>query len=51
MMAHYVRLMAFGKRKRRTASIKVGIVRSTFIIEKQGNLIGAEYGAKADGHA
>ena len=30
---------------------KMGIVRSTFIIDKQGAIIDAEYGVTADGHA
>ena len=30
---------------------KMGIVRSTFIIDKQGQLIDVEYGVSADGHA
>jgi len=30
---------------------KMGIVRSTFIINKQGLLVKAEYGVNADGHA
>jgi len=30
---------------------KMGIVRSTFIIDQQGTVIDAEYGVKADGHA
>ena len=30
---------------------KMGIVRSTFIIDKQGKLIDAEYGVTAEGHA
>ena len=30
---------------------KMGIVRSTFIIDKQGNIIDAEYGVTAEGHA
>jgi len=30
---------------------KMGIVRSTFIIDKQGNLKDAEYGVAAEGHA
>lgn len=30
---------------------KMGIVRSTFIIDKQGRLIDVEYGVTADGHA
>jgi peroxiredoxin len=30
---------------------KMGIVRSTFIINKQGLLVKAEYGVSADGHA
>ncbi|WP_198266501.1 peroxiredoxin [sulfur-oxidizing endosymbiont of Gigantopelta aegis] len=30
---------------------KMGIVRSTFIIDKQGNLADVEYGVSADGHA
>ncbi len=30
---------------------KMGIVRSTFIINKQGELADVEYGVKADGHA
>ena len=29
----------------------MGIVRSTFIIDKQGQLIDVEYGVAADGHA
>ena len=30
---------------------KLGIVRSTFIIDKQGKLAAVEYGVTADGHA
>jgi len=30
---------------------KMGIVRSTFIIDKQGQLVDVEYGVNADGHA
>jgi len=30
---------------------KMGIVRSTFIINKQGEIVDAEYGVTADGHA
>ena len=30
---------------------KMGIVRSTFIIDKQGDLVDVEYGVNADGHA
>jgi len=30
---------------------KMGIVRSTFIIDKSGSLVDAEYGVTADGHA
>jgi peroxiredoxin len=30
---------------------KMGIVRSTFIVDKQGQLIDVEYGVTADGHA
>ena len=30
---------------------KMGIVRSTFIINKQGKLVDVEYGVSADGHA
>ncbi|RDH84824.1 MAG: peroxiredoxin [endosymbiont of Galathealinum brachiosum] len=30
---------------------KMGIVRSTFIINKEGNLIDVEYGVSAEGHA
>lgn len=30
---------------------KMGIVRSTFIIDKQGQLVDVEYGVSADGHA
>ena len=30
---------------------KMGIVRSTFIINKQGNIIDEEYGVNAEGHA
>ncbi|MDH3326001.1 MAG: peroxiredoxin [Gammaproteobacteria bacterium] len=30
---------------------KMGIVRSTFIVDKKGNLVDVEYGVTADGHA
>ncbi len=30
---------------------KMGIVRSTFVIDKQGHLVKVEYGVNADGHA
>ena len=30
---------------------KMGLVRSTFIIDKQGQLVDVEYGVNADGHA
>jgi peroxiredoxin Q/BCP len=30
---------------------KMGIVRSTFIIDKQGNIVDAEYGVNPEGHA
>jgi len=30
---------------------KMGIVRSTFVIDKSGNLVDVEYGVTADGHA
>lgn len=30
---------------------KMGIVRSTFIVDKQGQLVDVEYGVNADGHA
>lgn len=30
---------------------KMGIVRSTFIIDKQGEIVDAEYGVNAEGHA
>ena len=32
-------------------NVKLGIVRSTFIINKSGDIKSAEYGVKADGHA
>ncbi|MCK4709717.1 MAG: peroxiredoxin [Gammaproteobacteria bacterium] len=32
-------------------NVKMGIVRSTFIIDKSGVIKSAEYGVKADGHA
>jgi len=37
--------------KEKNGTRKMGIVRSTFIIDRQGNVIDAEYGVKADGHA
>ena len=30
---------------------KMGIVRSTFVIDKEGRLVEAQYGVTADGHA
>jgi len=38
-----------GKREKRHK--KMGIVRSTFIIDKQGLLVDVEYGVIPDGHA
>jgi peroxiredoxin Q/BCP len=37
--------------KEKNGEKKMGIVRSTFIIDKQGNLVDMEYGVNADGHA
>ena len=37
--------------KEKNGAKKMGIVRSTFIIDKQGKLIDAEYGVTAEGHA
>jgi len=37
--------------KERNGVKKMGIVRATFIINKQGVLVDAEYGVAADGHA
>ena len=37
--------------KERNGEKKMGIVRSTFIIDKSGTLVDAEYGVTADGHA
>lgn len=37
--------------KERNGEKKPGIVRSTFLINKQGNIVDALYGVKADGHA
>ncbi|MCW8922121.1 MAG: peroxiredoxin [Gammaproteobacteria bacterium] len=37
--------------KEKNGEKKMGIVRSTFIIDKQGKIIDAEYGVTADGHA
>ena len=37
--------------KEKNGEKKMGIVRSTFIIDKQGKIIDAEYGVTAQGHA
>ncbi|MCW9013462.1 MAG: peroxiredoxin [Gammaproteobacteria bacterium] len=37
--------------KEKNGEKKMGIVRSTFIIDKQGQLVDVEYGVTADGHA
>lgn len=37
--------------KGKDGNVKMGIVRSTFIIDKSGVIKSAEYGVKADGHA
>ena len=37
--------------KEKNGVTKMGIVRSTFIIDKQGNLADIEYGVSAEGHA
>jgi peroxiredoxin Q/BCP len=37
--------------KERNGEKKMGIVRSTFVIDKDGNLVEAEYGVSPDGHA
>lgn len=37
--------------KEKNGEKKMGIVRSTFIINKQGKLVDVEYGVTADGHA
>ena len=37
--------------KEKNGEKKMGIVRSTFIIDKSGTLVDAEYGVTADGHA
>ena len=37
--------------KERNGVKKMGIVRSTFVIDKDGNLIAAQYGVAAKGHA
>jgi peroxiredoxin len=37
--------------KEKHGVMTMGIVRSTFIIDKQGKIIDAEYGVAADGHA
>ena len=44
---------AFGvwQEKEKNGIKKMGIVRSTFIIDQQGTVIDVEYGVKADGHA
>ena len=38
-------------RKEKNGVKKMGIVRSTFVIDKQGTLVEAQYGVTADGHA
>lgn len=42
---------AVWQEKEKNGIKKMGIVRSTFIIDKAGNLIDVEYGVNADGHA
>jgi peroxiredoxin Q/BCP len=37
--------------KEKDGVTKMGIVRSTFIIDKEGQLVAAQYGVSADGHA
>ena len=37
--------------KEKNGEKKMGIVRSTFIIDKQGKIVDAEYGVTAEGHA
>ena len=37
--------------KEKNGEKKMGIVRSTFIIDKQGDIVDAEYGVTAEGHA
>lgn len=37
--------------KEKNGEKKMGIVRSTFIIDKSGNLVDVEYGVSAEGHA
>ena len=42
---------AVWQEKEKNGVKKMGIVRSTFIINKEGVLVDVEYGVKADGHA
>ena len=42
---------AVWQEKKKNGIKKMGIVRSTFIINKQSQLVDVEYGVKADGHA
>lgn len=42
---------AVWQEKEKNGVVKMGIVRSTFVIDKSGMLKFAEYGVKADGHA
>ncbi|MBD3670540.1 MAG: peroxiredoxin [Gammaproteobacteria bacterium] len=37
--------------KEKNGEVQMGIVRSTFIIDKNGMIVDAEYGVSADGHA
>lgn len=37
--------------KEKNGEMKMGIVRSTFIIDKQGKIVEAEYGVNPEGHA
>ena len=39
------------QQKEKNGIRKMGIVRSTFIIDKQGRLVSVEYGVNAEGHA
>ncbi len=37
--------------KEKNGERQMGIVRSTFLINREGSLVGAEYGVSPDGHA
>ncbi len=39
------------QQKRKAGETRMGIVRSTFVIDKNGDLVTAEYGVDPDGHA